>query len=392
MRFQILGPLEISDGSGTVHLGGGKQRAVLALLLLRANEIVSTDALVEGLWGEAPPATAAKIVQNYVSQLRKALDRPGDVLVTHGSSGYSLRVGTDELDADRFERLFDEGRRALADGQPEEASRKLREALALWRGPPLSDFAFDSFAQTEIARLEERRLVALEERIEADLALGRAADLVAEIESLVAQHPLRERLRAELMLALYRSGRQAEALHVFQDARRKLVDELGVEPGPALQQLQRAILAHDPSLGPAGATRSGTASEPGQATPAGRLPSRVVLAAGAVLLAVAAGAAVLELIGGASRSELEVTGNSLAGVDPVTNRVVADVPVGRTPASVATGEGAVWTVNADDQTVSRYDPETRTVRSFGVGATPTAVAVGSGAVWVTTAGEGRRPT
>ena len=164
-----------------------------------------------------------------------------DVLVTQGG-GYLLRIGDDEIDADRFERLFEQGRNALARGEPETAAATLREALALWRGPPLADFTFEPFAQAEIARLDERRLAALEERIDADLALGRHADLVAEIEALVASHPLRERLRAALMLALYRSGRQAEALQVYQDARRALVEELGVEPGPALQQLQRAIL------------------------------------------------------------------------------------------------------------------------------------------------------
>jgi DNA-binding SARP family transcriptional activator len=245
MEFRILGALEVRDGDRTIPLASGRQRALLALLILHANETVSTDRLVEELWGEHAPATASKVVQNHVSHLRRAL--ANGLLVTR-SSGYALELAPGQLDLDRFEELLERGRRALASGDAPRATELLREALALWRGPPLADFAFEPFAQPEIARLEERRLIALEERIEADLALGRHADLVGELESLIAKHPLRERLRGQLMQALYRSRRQAEALAAYQAARRALVDELGIEPSPELQQLERSILRQDSAL------------------------------------------------------------------------------------------------------------------------------------------------
>jgi DNA-binding SARP family transcriptional activator len=252
MEFRILGPLDVRDGDRTIPLAGGRQRALLALLILNANETVSTDRLVEELWGARAPATAPKVVQNHVSQLRRALEGEAKtahdgLLLTQGS-GYALRLEPGSLDLDRFEQLLEEGRRALAREDAQEASELLREALALWRGPPLADFTFDPFAQTEIARLEERRIAAVEERIEADLALGRHPDLVSELEALIPKHPLRERLRGQLMLALYRSGRQSEALRAYQETRRTLVDELGIEPGPTLQQLERLILQQDSSL------------------------------------------------------------------------------------------------------------------------------------------------
>jgi DNA-binding SARP family transcriptional activator/tetratricopeptide (TPR) repeat protein len=245
MEFRILGPLEIRDGQQSIAVGGGRERALLALLLLNANEPVSIDRLVDELWREDAPASAAKVVQNHVSRLRRKL---GDGLLVTEGSGYALRLEPGSLDVDRFEQLLEEGRQALAGDAAPSASALLREALALWRGGPLSDFTFEPFAQTEIARLEERRLVALEERIEADLALGRHADVVGELEVLIAEHPLRERIRGQLMLALYRSRRQAEALAAYQDARRALVDELGIEPSPELQQLERAILQQDSAL------------------------------------------------------------------------------------------------------------------------------------------------
>jgi DNA-binding SARP family transcriptional activator len=248
MEFRILGPLEVVDQGRRLPLGAPKQRALLAALLLRANEIVSADRLIDDLWNDRPPDTAAKVVQVYVSQLRKSLGED-DRLLTR-SPGYLLRVDAHELDAQRFELLFEEGRRALAAGDAREAATTIREALALWRGPPLADLAFEPFTQSEIARLEERKLAATIERIDADLALGRHADLIAELETLVADHPLQERLRAQLMLALYRSGRQAEALQTYQSGRLVLSGELGLEPGQALQNLERAILTHDPALDP----------------------------------------------------------------------------------------------------------------------------------------------
>ena len=245
MEFRILGPLEVSDGGGQVSLGGGKPRALLAVLLLHPNEVVSADRLIDELWGEDSPERAAAALRVNVSRLRKALSQ--DVLATK-SPGYVIRVEPEELDLHRFERLVDEGRSLLARGLPADASERLREALSLWRGPALADFAYESFAQTAIARLEEIRLAAVELRIDADLALGRHDELVGELEALVAEHPLRERLRRYLMTALYRSGRQAEALDAYRDARRALVDELGIEPSAALQELERAILRQEPAL------------------------------------------------------------------------------------------------------------------------------------------------
>ena len=243
VRFRILGPLEVGDDRGPVPLGGQKQRAVLALLLRRAGQAVAVDAIVDKLWGEQPPRTAVTSLQNFVSQIRKLVGP--EVLVTK-PPGYALLAGPDELDLARFEQLVAEARRA----DPEERARKLREALSLWRGPPLADLSYETFAQEEIRRLEELRLEALEQRFDAELACGASAELVVELEALLGQHPLRERLRGQLMLALYRSGRQAEALEAYHLGRRALVDELGIEPSPALQQLYGSILRQEAGLDP----------------------------------------------------------------------------------------------------------------------------------------------
>ena len=261
MDFRLLGPLEVSEQQRKISLGGLKQRSLLAVLLLRANEVVAVDRLIAELWGERPPATVAKSVQAYVSRLRREL---GPDHLTTRSPGYVLHVAPDELDVAVFERLRAEARRA----DPQRAAEKLRSALALWRGPALADLAYEPFAQTEIARLEELRLATLEERIDADLACGRHADLVGELEALAAAHPLRERLRAQLMLAFYRSGRQAEALHVYRAARRELADELGLEPGEELRRLERAILAQDPELRAAIAPRAAPPDAELRAAPA----------------------------------------------------------------------------------------------------------------------------
>jgi DNA-binding SARP family transcriptional activator len=245
MEFRVLGPLEAIAGGEQIPLGGAKQRALLAVLLLNANRVVSTDRLIDDLWGERPPATAAHSIQVYVSQLRKALGRER---LTTQKPGYLLRVQQTELDLHRFEQLLGKGREALGAGDAEAAAQTLRAGLELWRGPALAEFEYDSFAQSAITRLEELRLAAVEERIEADLALGRHAELVGELEALVERHPLRERARAQLMLAFYRSGRQAEALECFQSARRSLVDELGIDPSPALQTLHKQMLNQDAGL------------------------------------------------------------------------------------------------------------------------------------------------
>jgi DNA-binding SARP family transcriptional activator len=242
VEFRILGPLEVVEQGRALPLGGARQRTLLALLLTRANEVVSADRLIDELWGARPPKTAANALQYHVSQLRKAL-APHKAIVTQ-EPGYVIRIGPDELDLLRFELLVKEARHAA----PDLAARMLREALALWRGPPLSDLADESFAQLEILRLEELRLGALERRLDADLALGRFAELVGEIQVLVREHPLRERLRAALMQSLYGSGRQAEALEAYRETRRLLVDELGIEPSTALRELEQAILRQDPTL------------------------------------------------------------------------------------------------------------------------------------------------
>jgi YVTN family beta-propeller protein len=373
LEFQILGPLEVSQEGSPIPLGGPKQRAVLAVLLLHRGEVVSADRLVDQLWGQSAPPTAVKSLQVYVSQLRKAL---GDgMLETHGR-GYLLQVEAKQVDVEQFLGLLERGREQLAAGDARGAAATLRTALALWRGPPLAEFAYESFARSEIARLEEFRLAALEERIEADLRLGRQAELVPELESLVRDHPLRERLRGQLMLALYRTGRQADALDAYHQARTTLVEELGLEPGPGLQELERAILNHDPQLDTLAPTPAGAPL---------RLLSRrnrvPIAIAGALILGAAI--AVPVVLTGDDTRAISVAPNSVAVIDPTTNRIVADVPVGNAPSSIAVGEGAVWVLNADDHTVSKIDSESlRVVKTFSTATESTDLDVGEGSVWV----------
>jgi DNA-binding SARP family transcriptional activator len=243
MEFRILGPLEVLDGDRALEVAGLRQRSLLALLLLHANQVVSASRLIEELWPEETTESHAGALQASVSRLRKSLG-PGAELLATLPTGYVIKLIPEQLDLDRFERLVQEA----GETGPQEAAEQLREALALWRGPPLADFAYEPFAQLAIGRLEELRLDALERRIEADLALGRHAEVVAELGELVALHPLRERFRAELMVALYRSNRQVEALDAYRSARQSLVEELGIEPSPTLQELERAVLRQDPAL------------------------------------------------------------------------------------------------------------------------------------------------
>jgi DNA-binding SARP family transcriptional activator/pimeloyl-ACP methyl ester carboxylesterase len=247
MEFRVLGPLEAVVDGRPVALGGTKQRALLARLVLDGGRTVAAERLVDDLWGETPPDTARKMIQVYVSRLRKLL--PENTLQTR-PSGYQLTIPPGSLDLDRFETRRAAGRAALEQGRYEEAAHELRHALALWRGPALAEFTNEPFAQTEGARLDALRTAALEERIQAELELGKPADAIPELETLVAQHPLREQLRAQQMLALYRAGRQAEALAVYQDTRRVLADELGIQPSETLRDLERRILRHDPDLQP----------------------------------------------------------------------------------------------------------------------------------------------
>jgi predicted ATPase/DNA-binding SARP family transcriptional activator len=262
MELRILGPLEVLGEHGAaVRLGGPRARAVLAQLLLRPNEVVSSDQLIDAVWGEAPPRSAQGSLQVHVHALRKAL---GPNRIATRAPGYVLRVDEDELDAWRFEQLVAEGQRRLEEGDHAAASAALAACLALWRGPALADLAYEPFAQRAAARLEELRLVALETRLEAELGLGRHTALVPELEALVAEHPLHERFRAQLILALYRSNRQADALEAYRAARLALVDGLGLEPGQELRELEQAILRQDPALdAPAAAPGTPRLSPPG---------------------------------------------------------------------------------------------------------------------------------
>ncbi|HKP20931.1 MAG TPA: BTAD domain-containing putative transcriptional regulator [Thermoleophilaceae bacterium] len=379
MQFRILGSLEVLDGDREVALGGARQRAVLAILLLHGREVLSVDRLVDELWGERSPDTATKTVQVYVSRLRKELGE--GVLLTRGG-GYLLDIEPDQVDAARFERLAREGGNALERGDMSEARDLLGGALELWRGPALADLAYEDFAQGEVARLEELRLATLEERIEADLALGRHAEVVPELETLVREHPARERLRAQLMLALYRSGRQADALASYQASRRAFAEELGLEPSRELQELEQAILTHDPAIdAPSRRTRP---------PDDGRRPrSWALVAVGGALLLLAALTAIV--VTGESSPELtRAPANSLALIDPDSNRVVGTVPTGIRPTDVAAGHGNVWVANDADDTVTQVSARGRKVLSTtSPGTTVSGLAVGADGVWISDAGRSR---
>jgi YVTN family beta-propeller protein len=385
MDFRLLGPLEVVTEDGAAEVGTGKRAALLTLLLINANEVLSVERLIDELWGEHPPATAAKTVQVYVSQLRKVLHTNGDMLVTRGS-GYLLRLDDSELDIRRFERALAEAQTELNAGDADQAGAAARAALALWRGPALYDVAYEPFAQSEAARLGELRLIAAETRTEAELELGHHAQVVAELEGLVAEHPTRERFRAQLMLALYRSGRQADALEVYRQGTRALMDELGLEPSPQLRDLQQKILQHSPDLdGPSvwypRARRR--ASNEQHAVRHQRRAARLLLAGGA-LLAIAAALVIAELTASDSPSigVAKAGGDLLTALDPGTGRIVAGVTVGSAPTNVTTGAGAVWALNADDNTVSRVDLRTQAVKTFSAGALPLDLAAADDALWV----------
>jgi predicted ATPase/DNA-binding SARP family transcriptional activator len=280
MEFGILGPLEVRHGGRPVALGGGKLRALLAIFVLHANEPISAERLASALWGDEAPVGAVGTVRAYVSRLRRTLDaatggRSADVIVTR-PRGYRLVLDLECLDAHRFERLLAEGRKALAEDQPQRAISALEEALSLWRGRPLDDLAYERFLQDEISRLEGLYVAALEELVDAKLALGRHTEVVEQLETLISGHPYRERLWAQLMLALYRCNRQADALQAYRDARHLLVDALGIEPGQRLRDIERGILAQDPALAvPAMATKVGEGRRNGP-RPAGAPATRLV--------------------------------------------------------------------------------------------------------------------
>jgi YVTN family beta-propeller protein len=382
LAFRILGPLEVVDEGRPVSLGGLKQRALLAILLLRRGEVVSSDRVIDQLWDERPPATAAKTLHGYVSHLRKALG--DDVLLTRGG-GYLLAAAPDQVDAERFEAIAADARRALSVDDAAGARVLLEEALGLWRGEPLADLAYEPFAQGAIARLEDARVAALEDRIDADLTLGLHSGLVGELEGLVTAHPNRDRLRGELMLALYRSGRQADALEVYRRGHLSL-DELGLEPGPELHALEQRILIHDPTLG-APATVEPAAEPTGRARRAHGRGRVLIAAGGALLLAAAIAAVVVELTRGGT-IKLRAVANSLAAINVRSDRVVGVVPVGTRPGAVAFGSGSLWVANLDDQTISRIDPRTRsTVHTIELRGSPTGIASSAGGLWVVEANQ-----
>jgi DNA-binding SARP family transcriptional activator/streptogramin lyase len=374
-------------GQQVLPLGSPKQRALLGLFLVHANEALPRERLIEELWGDAPPKTVKAVLNVYLSRLRRLFaEGTGEQLLLTHAAGYVLSVRPEGLDARRFETLLERGRRELASGDAEGASATLHDALALWRGPPLADIAFEPFAQSEIARLEELRLTGLEARIEADLALGGHDSLVAELETLVAAHPYREGLRVQLMLALYRRGRQAEALETYRRARRTFSDELGIEPGPRLQELEQAILRHDPSLEAHGpqARRSGEGESIETVPQRPRFLSRrtVSLAAALMLAIVAALVAAARYSSGGSLKPFVLAGDSVAVIDPGTDTIVGEIPVGDRPTGPAVGEGSVWVGNRDDNTLLRIDPKSLDVRTIGLGVEPIDVEVGAGSVWV----------
>ena len=370
MEIRILGPLEVRDADGPMRLGGPQQRALLALLVIQRGEVVSTDRLIDELWPEHPPPAAVKTVQMYVSQLRRVLGN--GALTTYGRA-YRLEVGSAVIDAQRFEDAVAE---ASVEQQPDRAVELLRDAISLWRGPALSDVVGSPLAQAEIGRLEELRLVATEARLERELELRPPEDLIPELQSLVAAHPFRERLRALSMLALYRAGRQADALEVYRDARRRLDRDLGLEPTRDLRELEAAILRQDRALdAPSRAARS---------RPARRASARRLLVVGGGLVALAAAAAMVASSGAGSKPSLAtVNPDSVAVIEPSDGRIVGSVPVGAEPGAMALASGRLWVTNGGDRTLTALDARSRrVVRTVGLTALPHTVAAGNGTLWL----------
>jgi YVTN family beta-propeller protein len=374
VEFRILGPIEVASNGETLAIGQGKQRALLALLVLRTGKVVSTDVLIDELWDGRAPATAMKSLQVYVSRLRKVL---GDGIIGTQPPGYVLDVAPADVDLHRFEQLVSDAR----EQPPSDAAATLRDALALWRGSPLADVADEAFAQHEIARLEELRLAATEDRIDADLALGRHARLVGELEELVRRHPYRERVRGQLMLALYRTGRQADALGVYRDARSTLADELGLEPGADLRELEQRILTQDPALVVRAEERR---LETGRTR-----RRRNWVAAGALAAAAVAALAVALLTRGGDLIPVVATPNSVAVIDPATNRLVQAISVGERPAEIATSGDDVWVLHPDRSTITHIDRGSREVTgTVGIGGAPSDIVADTRGAWVSDARTG----
>ncbi len=372
MEFRILGPLEAEEDGKQLAPSGHKARALLALLLLHANEPISADRLLEEVWGDQLPANRAKTLQIHISRLRKSLG--ADRLKT-GGGGYALAVGDGELDRDRAVSLVERGDRMLEEGDAKTAGAFFREALSLFHGRPLEEFAYERFAQAELARLEELHVQAQEGRIESELAVGRGAQVTSELDALVAEHPLRERLQGQRMLALYQAGRPADALEAYQAARRRLVDELGLEPGPALQELERRILNQDPELGTRirGVRVQRSSDHPTQW-------SRRAAGSAAVLL----GAVLVGLLAWRSTgADSALPARSLAMLDPQTLEPTAILSLGAEPSDIAVGRRAIFVAVPALGSVIVIDPRTRAVASLGAPVRrPTRLAAGSGGLWV----------
>jgi ABC-type transport system substrate-binding protein/DNA-binding SARP family transcriptional activator/DNA-binding beta-propeller fold protein YncE len=408
--FRVLGPLEVWFDGAPVKIGGARQRALLAMLLLHANRVVSREQLIDELLSDARPETADHTLRVQVSRLRSVVDRPGasEPRLVRQVPGYRLRVNSGELDLDVFEELVAQAHEASGNGDHELASRTLREAEALWRGRPLADLDSKRFAQLEIERLAEMRLVATEDRIDAELALGRHRRLVPELERMVAEHPLRERVRGQAMMALYRSGRQADALAAYRTGRACLVDQLGVEPGPALRDLERAILRQDVALEqpqsasprPSGEPTADVAvivDEPVVVAPSARAPAssrgghRRVRREAIVAVAVAAIALVAFLAAAGMapvreprlRPERALTGDGLALVSPADGALKATVPLRAAPSDMVAGFGSLWVTEGAAGDVVRIDPNAhRVLARIPLGASPSRIVAGGGAVWV----------
>jgi ABC-type transport system substrate-binding protein/DNA-binding SARP family transcriptional activator/streptogramin lyase len=372
MDLLLLGPVEARLDGRSVPLGATKQRAVLAMLALRANRTVSIDRLVDGLWGDDPPPTAAKMVQLYVSQLRRLLADSDARIETHGRD-YELRVADDAVDVARLERLVDQA----ADGGAQDAARA---ALALWRGAPLADVSGEPFAAPEIRRLEELWLEASELAIDADLAAGRNQAALGELERLIDEHPLRERFHAQRMLALYRSGRQADALEAYTAARRRLVDDVGLEPGAELRELHERILRQDPALRPPASAHEPPAGPRQPRTPAAHpAPRRLLLGAAAAALLALAVFAATRLLGPHHLPGIDA--NAVGVIDPKSAAITDQYPnLISEPGAVVGGGGSVWVASPSAGTVSRIRGDR--VVTFGVGAAPESLAFGAGSLWV----------
>ena len=376
MDFLILGPLEVLADGRRLALGGPKQRAVLAMLLLHANEVVSRDRLIEAVWGERPPDGAGRSLDSYLSRLRAQL---GAERLVRRPPGHLLQVRPDELDLDRFQALVERADELSARGDASRAAEELRGALALWRGRALADVQYEPVATGWAEQLEERRLLAVEARIEADLACGERASLVPELQQLMRDHPLRERLVAQLMLALYRAGRQADALATYAAARQRLATDLGLEPGPQLRELERQILQHDEALPhDAGIDLHGSPAR------GGRRP-RARWAIGGVALAALAALGVALLVGrtGESPDSTPDAGSRLLSLAAGSGDLRHAEALSATPAAIAAGDDAVWLAQANSHDVLRIDPANGTVVDrIRLPGQPSGVALGRRAVWV----------